>query len=178
MPPGPNQHPPYWLGLLCLIPLVGALVGTALLLYGIIKYKDKWLIIIGAFGIVFTTAIYTAMFAFMRSPLARKGFEPIVRSDLNSLVADIELYRLQHGRYPDSLPQLRVIDKLVRIQDPIQTLRIKEGHLDLDYYQYQNLGDKYYLFSNGVDGLPNTADDIFPQVDINDSSKIGFIRPH
>jgi hypothetical protein len=33
---------PYLLGFLCLIPLVGAFVGLDLLLYGLIRYKDKW----------------------------------------------------------------------------------------------------------------------------------------
>jgi hypothetical protein len=43
-----KSKPPYLLGLVCIIPLVGAFVGFGLLLYGLIHYKDKWLSIIGA----------------------------------------------------------------------------------------------------------------------------------
>jgi hypothetical protein len=63
-----TQRPPYWLGLLCLIPLVGAFVGLGLLLYGIIKYKDKWLVMIGAFGIAWTI--------FIRGLAKNTGFSP------------------------------------------------------------------------------------------------------
>jgi len=49
-----KSKPPYLLGLLCIIPLVGAFIGLGLLLYGLIKYKDKWLSIIGAAGILWT----------------------------------------------------------------------------------------------------------------------------
>lgn len=53
----PKSNPPYLLGLICIIPLVGAFVGLGLLLYGILKYKDKWLVIIGAGGIIWTKDI-------------------------------------------------------------------------------------------------------------------------
>jgi len=57
-----KSKPPYLLGLLCLIPLVGACVGIGLLLYGLLKYKDKWLSIIGAAGIVWTVVFYSGLF--------------------------------------------------------------------------------------------------------------------
>jgi len=44
------------------------------------------------------------------------------------------------------------------------------------YYNYKKIGDKYLLFSSGQDGIPNTKDDLFPQVTITDSSKIGLMR--
>ena len=59
-PPNPKERPPYWLGLLCLIPVVGAL----------------------------------------------------------------EFYKLQYGRYPNSLTQLRKADPFVAINDALQTTRI------------------------------------------------------
>lgn len=44
------------------------------------------------------------------------------------------------------------------------------------YYNYEKVGDKYLLFSSGQDGIPNTKDDLFPQVEISNSSKIGLIK--
>ncbi len=44
------------------------------------------------------------------------------------------------------------------------------------FYNYEKIGDKYSLFSSGQDGIPNTKDDLFPQVTITDSSKIGLIK--
>src|SRR3569833_2094484 len=113
--------PPYLLGLLCLIPLIGAFVGLGLLLYGLIKYKDKWLSIIGAAGILFTVFVYGSLFYAMKhSPLFKQGFTQISQMQLNSLPKDIEFYKLLHGQYPDSLPQLLEDDKLASINDPIK----------------------------------------------------------
>jgi len=44
------------------------------------------------------------------------------------------------------------------------------------YYNYKKIGDRYLLFSSGQDGIPNTKDDLFPQIKITDSSKIGLIH--
>jgi hypothetical protein len=169
-----KSNPPYLLGLLCLIPLVGAFVGLGLLLYGIIKYKDKWLSLIGAFGILFTVALYSGLFYYMKyGDLSKQGFASISQMQLNSLVRNIEFYKLQHGQYPDSLKQLRKEDPFVPIDDAIQTVQGR-GYSE---YNYKRFGEKYILFSSGQDGIPNTKDDLYPKIAIADSSKIGLIRP-
>jgi Type II secretion system (T2SS), protein G len=168
-----RSKPPYLLGLLCLIPLVGAFVGLGLLLYGLFRYKDKWLSIIGVSGIAWTIIVYSTLFyAGTHAAVFKKGFEDISQMQLNSLVKNIEYYKLAHGHYPESLKQLLNDDKLAPINDPIQGLEIKQD----SYYNYEKMGDKYILFSSGQDGIPNTKDDLFPQVTITDSSKIGLIR--
>jgi hypothetical protein len=168
-----SSKPPYLLGLLCLIPLVGAFVGLGLLLYGLVKYKDKWLTIIGAFGILFTVGIYSFLFYYMKNgDLSKKGFSEISQTQLNSLVKNIEFYKIQHGQYPDSLQELLTDDKLATINDPIQTVQLRKN----SFYNYKKIGDKYSLFSSGQDGKPNTKDDLFPQITIADSSKIGLIK--
>lgn len=170
-----KPKPPYLLGLLCLMPLVGAFVGLGLLLYGLLKYKDKWLSIIGAAGIVWTIFVYSTLFyAGTHASVFKKGFEDISQMQLNSLVKNIEFYKLAHGQYPDSLHQLLEDDKLAPINDAAQGMNTKEN----SYYNYQKIGDKYSLFSSGQDGIPNTKDDLFPQITITDSSKIGLIRHH
>jgi hypothetical protein len=168
----PNK-PPYLLGLLCLIPLVGAFVGLGLLLYGLLKYKDKWLSIIGAAGIVWTITVYSTLFyAGIHASIFKKGFADISQMQLNSLIKNIEFYKLEHGQYPDSLQQLLHDDKLAPINDPVQGLQTKVN----TYFNYQKVGDKYLLFSSGQDGIPNTKDDLFPQLTITDSNKIGLIK--
>lgn len=172
-PPESKSRPPYLLGLLCLIPLVGAFVGAGLLLYGLLKYKDKWLSIIGAGGILWTIIVYSSLwYAGTHVPVFRKGFEDISQMQLNSLVKYIEYYKLAHGEYPDNLRQLLTDDKLAPINDAAQGMNTNE----VTYYNYEKIGDKYLLFSSGQDGIPHTKDDLFPQVNISDSSKIGLIR--
>ncbi len=168
-----KSKPPYLLGLLCLIPLIGAFVGAGLLLYAIFKYKDKWLAIIGIAGILFTVGVYSFLFYYMKhGELAKKGFADISQMQLNALVKDIEFYKLQNGQYPDSLKQLLAEDKMAFIEDPIQLVQERKNLL----YNYGKVGNNYFLFSSGQDGIPKTKDDLFPQITISDSSKIGFIK--
>ena len=166
--------PPYLLGLICIIPLVGAFVGLGLILYGLLKYKDKWLSIIGAAGILWTVIIYSSLFyAGKHLSVFKNGFEQISQMQLNSLVKNVEYYKLVHGQYPDSLKQLLDDDKFAPITDAAQGMNMN----GITYYNYKRIGDKYILFSSGQDGIPYTPDDLFPQVKITDSSKIGLIKP-
>ena len=167
-----KSRPPYLLGLLCLIPLIGAFIGLGLLLYGLLKYKDKWLSIIGVAGILWTVGIYSTLFYVgTHSSAIKKGFETISQNQLNGLIKNIEYYKLIHGQYPDSITQLLDDDKLAPIHDASQGMN-KTG---IVYYNYQKVGNKYALFSSGQDGIPHTKDDLFPQVPTSDSSKIGLI---
>ena len=43
-------------------------------------------------------------------------------------------------------------------------------------FEYKKIGNKYTLFSVGIDGIPNTADDIYPNIFDSDSSKFGFMK--
>jgi hypothetical protein len=166
-------NPIYFLGILCLIPLFGAFVGLALLLIGLLKYKDKWLSIIGAAGILWTIIVYSTMFYELKhTSVFKEGLEKYSQLQLNSLVKNVEYFKLVHGQYPDSLEQLLDDDKLAPITDAV--LGMKKN----SYYNYKKIGDKYLLFSSGPDGIPNTKDDYFPQVIITDSSKIGLLKQH
>ena len=123
-----KSKPPYLLGLLCLIHLVGAFVGLGLLLYGLLKYKDKWLSVIGAAGILWTIIVYSTLFyAGTHASVFTKGFEEISQMQLNSLVKNVEFYKLQHGQYPDSLKQLLEDDKFAPVNDGAQGMSTKEN---------------------------------------------------
>ena len=168
-----TSRPPYPLGLLGLIPLVGFFVGLGLLLYGIIKYKDKVLIGIGIACMLFTLIIYSSLFYFgFKSDFGKNAWAKHSQVQLNSLVKNIEFFKLQNGKYPDSLTQLLNKNEFVMIVDP---LKATSGNSDM-FFNYENLGDFYLLFSSGIDGLPNTKDDIFPEV--SPSKNIGWRRTH
>lgn len=155
-----NSKPPYLLGLLGIIPMVGFFVGIGLTLYGIIKYKDRKLVIIGVSCMLFTIVAYASLFyvGFV-SETGKQQWKVLSQMQLNELVKDIEYYKIQNGNYPNSLEELNSKDQFVQIYDPTQPLLKKEKA----YFNYKRVGDKYTLFSSGTDGIPNTKDDFFPQ---------------
>ena len=167
----PKRRTPYQKGLWCLIPLIGAFVGAAIILFGVFKYRDWKYVLIGVLGIAWTVAIYGTLIIYSLSPAGRLEFKVITQENLNQTVADLELYHLQHGQYPDSLGQLKTINKFPQYFDPMQPVGKS------NYFNYGRVGDKYFLFASGLDGIPYTKDDLYPQVAIADSSKIGLVRP-
>ncbi|MBS1662531.1 MAG: hypothetical protein JST68_15925 [Bacteroidetes bacterium] len=48
---------------------------------------------------------------------------------------------------------------------------VKEGFSTIG-----RVGDKYWLFSSGIDGIPGTKDDFYPEIEIEDSSRVGLVR--
>ena len=161
------NKPPYLLGLLGFIPLVGFFVGIGLTLYGLIKYKDKKLVIIGVLCMLFTVFVYSFMiFGLDKFSKVKESWAELSQHQINELVKDVEYYKLQNGKYPESLKQL----SNVNIQDPVKGLNAREK----DVFIYKNLGDKYLLFSVGLDGKPNTKDDIYPKV--KENSNIGWVK--
>jgi cell division protein FtsB len=161
--------PPYKLGYLGLFPLVGFFVGIGLTLYGIFRYKDRKLTVIGIACMLFTIVAYSTLFYFgYSSGLGKKGWETHAQIQLNGLIKDIEYYKLQNGKYPDSLKQLESQNEMVFIHDPTQS------ELRNDYYNYKNLGENYMLFSSGSDQTQNTLDDLYPQ--IKNLKNIGWIK--
>ncbi|MGK4568128.1 hypothetical protein [Flavobacterium sp. 3HN19-14] len=166
-----NSKPPYLLGLLGIIPLVGFFVGAGLTLYGLIKYKDKKLVIIGIACMLFTVFVYSTLYyvGFV-SDSGKKEWEKLSQMELNGLIKNIEYYKIENGKYPDSLKELLKKNEFVSIVDVTQPIKNKER----GYYNYKKKGENYLLFSSGTDGIPNTKDDIFPQ--IKNLKNVGWIK--
>jgi hypothetical protein len=61
------------------------------------------------------------------------------------------------------------------IDDPISDVKIKYDKKPVKF-NYQRVGNHYYLFSSGVDEIPNTKDDIYPAIAKSDSAKFGLIH--
>lgn len=160
--------PPYKLGYLGLFPFVGFFIGIGLTLYGIFRYKDRKLTAIGIFCMFFTVFVYANLFLlgnYFDLDLAK---EQIAQTHLNSLIKDIEFYKFQNGKYPDSLKQLDNNNEIVFINDPTQS------ELGNDIFNYKNLGKNYTLYSSGNDQTQNTSDDLYPQ--IKNLKNVGWIR--
>ena len=156
-----NSKPPYWVGFFGLIPLIGFIVGLIILILGIVKYKSKKFIGIGIGAMLFTVIIYSTLFYVgFKSDFGKKGWEKHAQMQLNTLVKHIEYYKLTNGEYPDSLQQIENGKEFIFLTDPTQTTQRRKNI----YYNYSNLGKQYLLFSSGSDGIPNTSDDIHPQI--------------
>jgi hypothetical protein len=170
------SKPSYKWGLVGLIPLIGGINGIAMVLMGIFKYKDYKYVIMGLGGILFTVGIYGSIiyYNFGNKP----GFSNfkaffnnqdvnLTQMQINTLVKEIEFYKVQNGVYPDSLQQLNIKnDFAVSIYDPML------GDKKQGIYNYHKIGNKYTLFSSGFDEIPNTADDIYPTVDTTNTGLI------
>jgi hypothetical protein len=166
-----ESKPPYLIGILGLIPLVGFFVGIFLIILGITKYKNKKLTLIGVACMIFTIIAYSSLYYIgFVSDFGKKGWEQHAQMQLNSLPKYIEFYKLENGKYPDSLKQLESKNEFIFLNDPTQ----KADKNNPNYYNYKNLGDKYLLFSSGSDQKPYTKDDIYPKVKMNNN--IGWTK--
>jgi hypothetical protein len=168
----PYKKPSYFLGLLCLIPLAGIVFGIIFLYKGIFRFKDKYFIIIGAVGLVFNIYVCGQLYYQLHDLYSKTPFVSLSQGDLNSLVKHIEFYKVQYGAYPDSLEQLRKDGSIVTIEDVLLQIDQRKNNK----FYYGRVKNKYYLFSSGLDKIPNTSDDLYPTINISDSSKFGWIK--
>ena len=169
--PKSNYKPPYLIGLLGFVPLVGFFVGIFLIIVGIAKYKDRKLTLIGIGCMIFTVIVYSSLYYVgFESDVGKKSWEEHAQMELNSLPKYVEFYKLEHGKYPDSLKQLENGNEFIFMVDPTQ----KADKENPKYFNYKNLGNRYLLFSSGIDRKPNTKDDLYPKIKLND--KIGWTK--
>src|SRR5262249_29855084 len=134
------SKPPYLLGLLGFIPLVGFFVGIGLTISGIFQYKSRKLIYIGISCMLFSVIVYSAIYYIgFRSEAGQRGWRQLAQMEMNSLIKDIEFYKLENGNYPDSLEQLVNKGGVVWISDPTQATQGRKN----TNFNYKNLGDHY-----------------------------------
>jgi hypothetical protein len=170
---------PFVVGGLSFIPGIGIPFAIAAIIWGLVSKKEgsKTLARMGAGGLVLSCLIYGGLFYFgfvQRGGIYDEMRTQLARRSLNSGVQAIEVYKVQHGRYPESLEELRASlpkDSLLLVNDP--TIRQVGG--PQEYFFYQRAGaDHYYFRGVGPDGAPFTADDIVPQID-NANGKLGLL---
>jgi len=170
----------YVIGRLSFIPLMGVLFGITAIIWGLgtLKLGGKRLAAIGAGGIAFTFMLYGALFYFgfqQRGGVYDDLRSKLAQSSINSLVPAIEFYKLQNGKYPESLEVLQKSlpnDSMVFVFDPTVTGFDSKPR----YFFYERVGDEhYYLRGLGADGQPFTSDDVLPQISAAPDSKIGLL---
>jgi hypothetical protein len=160
---------PYVTAGLSFIPMIGVIFGVIAIVWGLVTKRvgGKRLVVIGACGIAFTFVLYGSLFYF--GFVQRGGVYDDLRlklgqSSLNSVVPLVEFYRVQNGKYPESLEVLHKSlpkDSFAQVFDPTAI----GGGAKPTYFFYERVGDdRYYLRGVGADGKPFTADDIVPQV--------------
>jgi hypothetical protein len=171
---------PYVLGGMSFIPAIGIVFGIITIIWGLVTEKTggKRLSFIGGGGILFSIIIYSALFYF--GNVQRGGVFDEARSKMSegmitSLVQDIEFYKIQNDKYPESLEILMKslpANSKVMVFDPIDVRMLRKPR----YYYYELVDkDHYYLLGLGFDGKPFTKDDILPKVKIDSKSKIGLV---
>jgi hypothetical protein len=171
---------PYVVGGISFIPLIGFPFGIVAIIWGLVKWKKggKALTFIGLGGIVFTIALYGALFYFgfvQRGGVYDELRAELSKTNLTSLVQSIEFYKVQNGKYPEDLQTLQKSlpeNSLVFIQDPSKVTGITQEELPLYFYKVTNGGKNYYLLGTGQDNIPFTSDDIVPSLE---SGNIGLL---
>lgn len=171
----------YVLAAVSFIPLIGLLFGLAALILSILEWRKhgaKIVALIASLGMLFTVTLYGALFYFgfvQRGGVYDDLRQQLTVNNLSTLVSEIEFYRLQHGTYPESLEQLQESqpNKPIFIVDTSSTpLSAEQFRL----FYYERSGDAhYYLRSVGNDGKAFTADDILPNIEQTENSKIGLL---
>ena len=162
----------YW-GLLCLVPNFGAICGIVLIIRGLTEFRDRKLVLIGIGGFAVTALFITTFkYEIEHGDMFKNAHMMQAQTEMNTIVKQIEFYRMQNGTYPDSLQQVNKQEMMTSIYDPF----VFDGEKrKIRTFRFQNLGNKYTLFSVGPNGLPNTMDDVYPNLKINDASKCGLV---
>ena len=171
---------PYVIGGLSFIPLIGVLFGIVSIVWGLVTNKQggKRLAAIGAGGIAFTFVLYGSLFYFgfeQRGGVYDEIRARLAQSSINELVPQIEFYKMQNGKYPESLKVLQESlpkGSFISVYDP----RVVKFGEEPKYFFYERVGDDhYYLRGLGPDGKPFTADDIVPQISPASAGKVGLL---
>ncbi|WP_139350540.1 type II secretion system protein GspG [Rhodanobacter sp. B04] len=174
-PPLPGGY--YAFGCASFVPLLGIFVGVVAMVIGFTARKrgGKLLALLGAGGIAFSVILYGSLFYFgfvQRGGVYDGLRAQMAQSTIDALVPQIEFYRLQHGTYPPSLDALRKsssAQSVLMTFDPSTTIPRP--------FYYERVGsDHYYLRGVGPDGKAFTADDLIPDVDVRDGSRIGLLK--
>jgi hypothetical protein len=160
-----------------LIPFWGLIAALGLLINILVIKKLKKLSIL---FLVLSIASTTSMFfygRYMMKKLDKPGFQeqmvPFCQMRINELVPKIEYYKMIKGEYPVVLSDLKQIDSTLTTKD--FSYRIKGGYNPeyLDLYYLKLDSNSYQLFAIGKDSLPNTDDDIIPEITQDEINKLG-----
>jgi hypothetical protein len=152
------------------------------IILGSIRFKvGGWkLILMGVGGILLSAGLYGLLMSQMIGGKFGNGdaFVTIAQKNLRQDVMALEFFKQVHGKYPQSLEELspKVPGKFKHDVDVMDCSAGMAGMKKLQNYQYELAPDglTYHLFGVGKDGLPNTADDVFPEVSQEEMDHVGY----
>ena len=156
----------YYLSLLCLIPAFGIFIGIGLIFFAIFDFRSRRLfffILASMAGglILLKIEMWYLTNVLPYTEAAVNGRVMLSAANLDSIDAKLKVYKERTGSYPDSLHELKRVFPNLSITDPVLAFNpnLKK---QADEFHYKKEGNSYVLFSVGKDGIPNTADDIYP----------------
>ncbi|HSZ32683.1 MAG TPA: hypothetical protein VK772_05195 [Puia sp.] len=155
----------YYLSLLCIFPGFGLIAGLVLIIYAIFIFRS-WklffvILVTLNVGVILLKMDMEHLENDMKYGKETEGRFSILAADyLDHISIRLEDFKSERGAYPENLDELYQTYPDVRIIDPLLG-RSPSAHKEVNFY-YNRVGAKYILFSAGIDGIPNTADDIFP----------------
>jgi hypothetical protein len=163
----------YLYAILTIIPIVGLIIGILLVRKGILL-KNRILLYLGVFGIFLTASFFIGGLLYSKySDVGKAKRVELARISLDEVMRDIEYYKIQFGVYPDSLDELKSVDRMVFIMDPLSQQGIFSTKLNSLHYKKID-SSHYTLFSAGFDRIPNTNDDVYPYIAA--SQKSGLVK--
>lgn len=178
----------YVLAGLSVVPVIGIAIGAMAITWGLNtrKARGKRLAAFAVLCIALSVGLFFALYREvgdfgLRQQIQRLDTFDLIRAGiarnaLNALVPAIEFYKVQYGRYPETLDELaasRPKDSQIMILDPM-TVRL--GSIPQNFYYRRVDADHYYLRSVGPDGIPFTADDIVPDIVVTPGSHLGLLK--
>jgi hypothetical protein len=116
----PNPTPLYFVGLICLVPFLGGIVGLAFLILGITQYKDKILIGIGAAGLLIT-GFY--LYNIVKVSNEQTAYEKLDPQTISHVAPDDYLQLFDNSHKPVLLDNFNS-----KLRAPIAEFSFKEFH--------------------------------------------------
>jgi hypothetical protein len=171
---------PFVLAGLSFIPMFGVLFGLITVCWGLISKRagGRKLALIGASGVGFTILLYGGLFYFgfmQRGGVYDDLRAKMAQNNLNTLVKEIEFYRLSKGEYPDTLDDLKKslpresTDTIFTIDPRI----INKNSVASNFYYLKVDSGHYYLRGVAPDGKPFSPGALVPVV--SRSPNIGLL---
>jgi hypothetical protein len=162
------------------IPLIGLLFAPIAIVYGLVTRRagGKKLALVGVAGILVTVVLYGGLIYL--AVIQRGGIYDDLRlrmaeGTIVDVVRAIEFYKIQNGKYPESLDVLRTSlpeNSFVFVFDPTD-VNLKSQPRPFHYELVD--AEHYYLLGVGSDGQPFTADDLVPRIEPGADSKMGLL---
>lgn len=128
---------------------------------------------------MFSVILYGSLFyAAFKDDMFGKNLEPHAINSMTLLVRNIEYFKIQNGKYPNTMEELRTNLKegeMVFTHDVSGPMKMGSTQREF-HYEVINSGNNYFLFGQGQDGISFTQDDIFPIIDPEKDKNIGWVR--